>query len=293
MENKENQVEEREIAKKIEPKKEEKKSKPLIVIIIILLLMVIGLGGYIAYEKLAPKEEPKKEEKNKNKDKIKKEKPKEENRELSETEKEKFEGIIENINSYFSQYYPITNAKNIINNDELLLFALIKIGYDKQTFTGSDVEKIIKENFGNSVSVTNKDIICPIDKEPFYTYNATSNTYTKAAYNHGHGGIGFMETKNYIESASIKDEKEITINTKILYLGYRSSTWGPTYEVFKTYNDAEKGNNPVYKDEKEEQIEFNDNFYQSIKDKIPTTTYTFEKNSEGYYDLINISIKEN
>jgi len=56
--------------------------------------------------------------------------------------------------------------------------------------------------------------------------------------------------------------------------------------------DAEKRTNPVYqKNENEEPIEFNDSFYQSIKDKLPTTTYTFEKNDEGYYDLVSISIK--
>lgn len=284
---------ENEIAKKIEPKKEEKKSK-IFIVVIILIVVILGLVGYIAYDKLAPKEDNKIEEKDKTKkEESKKEEPKkEETRELSATEKEKFEEIIENINPYFSQYYPITNAKNIINNDELLSFALIKLGYDKQTFTGNDVDKIIKENFGNSVSVTNKDIICAIDNEPFYTYNATSNTYTKAAYNHGHGGQGFMLVKNYFESSNIKDEKTVTINTKVLYLGYVSSTWGPSYEVFKTYSDAEKRTNQVYqKNENEEPIEFNDSFYQSIKDKLPTTTYTFEKNDEGYYDLVSISIK--
>lgn len=285
--------EENEIAKRIEPQKEEKKSK-IFIVVIILIVVILGLVGYIAYDKLTQKEDNKIEEKDKTKkEEPKKEEPqKEETRELSAVEKEKFEEIIENINPYFSQYYPITNVKNIINNDELLSFALIKIGYDKQTFTGNDVDKIIKENFGNSVSVTNKDIICAIDNEPFYTYNATSNTYTKAAYNHGHGGQGFMLVKNYFESSNIKDEKAVTINAKVLYLGYVSSTWGPSYEVFKTYLDAEKRTNPVYqKNESEEPIEFNDNFYQSIKDKLPTTTYTFEKNNEGYYDLVSISIK--
>ena len=293
MNNEENKTEEQEIAKKIEPTKKEKSSKSLVVIIIILIIAILGLVGYIAYDKLAQKEDKQTEEKDKEKTTKEEEKEKkEENRELTQVEKEKFENIIKNINPYFSQYFPVNSPKNVINNDELLLFALIKLGFDKQTFTGNDVEKIIKDNFGNSVSVTNKDIMCSIDNNPFYTYDATSNTYTKATnYNHGHDGPGFMETNNYFESSNIKDEKIVTINAKIMYLGYRSSTWGPTYEVFKTYDDAKKGTNAVYKDEKEEPIDFNDGFYQSIKDKLPTTTYTFEKNSEGYFDLVSVTIK--
>lgn len=290
----ENEKEVKEEIKKEDNKNSSNGMKKMLVVVIILVLTILGLVGYITYDKLLSKEEPKTTtETNNNK---KEETPKtdtnkkEENRELTKEEQEIFDNKIENLNSYFSKYFPLNNAKTVVSNDELLLYALIKIGFDKESFTGNDVNKIIKETFGNSVSVTNKDIICAIDNEPFYKYNAVSNTYTKTDYNHGHSGPGFMETKNYIESANIKDEKTVTINTKIVYVAYRADIWGPTSELYKTYLDAEKGQNPIYVDETEDGIEVTDSIYQKIKDKLPTTTYTFEKNSEGYYDLISVAI---
>lgn len=267
-----------------------KKSKGLIIVIIILGLVVLGLIGYIAYDKLSEKDSnPKTKEENK---KDIKEVVKDTARELTDDEKNRFEDIITKINQYFSKYYPVTNPQTIIANDELLTFALVRIGYSNESFTGDEVVKIIKTYFGNSVSVTNKDIICAIDNEPFYTYNATTNMYKKSSYSHGHDGIGFMDSKYFFESGSVKDDKEFTINAKVLYAGYRSGTWGPTSEYFGSYEDAKKGTNALYKsDNEDEDINLTDDLYQSIKDKFPTTTYKFEKNSEGYYDLLSITVK--
>ena len=269
-----------------------KKSKGLVIVIIILGLTVLGLVGYITYDKLSEKDSnPKTKEENKVKE-TKKEVKKDNTRELTDDEKVRFQDIVTNVNKYFSKYYPITNPQTIIANDELLTFALVRIGYSNETFTGDEVVKIIKTYFGNSVSVTNKDIICGIDNEPFYTYNATTNTYKKSSYSHGHDGIGFMESEYFFESGSVKDDKEFTINAKILYAGYRSGTWGPTSEYFGNYEDARTGKNALYKsDNEDEDINLTDDLYQSIKDKFPTTTYKFEKNSEGYYDLLSVTIK--
>lgn len=270
-----------------------KRGRGLVVLVVILSILVLGLAFYIAYDKgLILNKKGQEQTENKKDVKDKEDDSKEEKRELTVSEKEKFEDVINKLNQYFSNYYPISNPKNIIGNDELLSFALTQIGYSKQSFTGDDVNKIINNYFGSSVSVTNKDIICPIDKEAFYTYNASTNTYAKSSYNHGHDGTGFMEANYFFESGYVEDEKTVTINSKIVYLGYRSGTWGPTYEYYSNYNDAKNGTNPVYKgDTSGEGLVLTDELYQSIKDNFPTTTFTFEKNSDGYYDLKTVSVK--
>lgn len=279
---------------KQEVKQEKKQGKGLVIAVIILTILVLGLVGYIVYDKefktRNEKENNITENKN-NKDKTKT-KEKEESRELTQEEKQKFGNVINKLNRHFSSLYPLSNPSTMIDNDELLAFVLTEIGYSKQSFTGSDVEKVKNEYFGNSVKVTNKDIICPIDKEPFYTYNSSTDTYTKTDYNHGHDGPGFMEAYYFFDSGNVTNEKTVTINSKIIYVGYRSGTWGPTYEVFSNYKDARYYTNPIYSDEsKDEGFAVNDSIYQKVKEKLPTTAFKFEKNSDGYYDLISVSVK--
>ena len=279
---------------KEEVKKEKKQSKGLLIAVIVLTVLVLGLVGYIVYDKefKEKKENNITEKKDKKENTESKEKTKDNSRELTNEEKEKFENVINKLNAHFSSLYPLNNPSTMINNDELLAFVLTEIGYSTQSFTGADVERVKNEYFGNSVKVTNKDIICQLDKQPFYTYNATTNTYTKTDYNHGHDGAGFMEAYYFFDSGNVTDEKTVTINSKIIYVGYRAGTWGPTYEIFSNYKDAKSSTNPIYTDEsKDEGFEVNDSIYQKVKEKLPTTTYTFEKNSDGYYDLKSVLVK--
>ena len=272
--------------------KSKKTNKGLIVIIIILILLVLGLVGYICYDKgliFKSKSVVQEEERTTEKEEIST------TRDLTEEEKKEFEDIITRINPYFSQYYPVNNLSAMVDNQELLLFVTRQLGFSRESFTASEVEEIVKKYFGNTLKVNHENILCSIDKEPYYIYDSSTSTYTKAPmdlYSHGHDGLGYMSVIYSFVSGKVKDEKTVEINSHLLYEGYRGSTWGPTTAYYSNYSDCKNYTNPVYEAEnKDEDIEFTDQLYQSIKDKFPITTYTFEKNSEGYYDLISVMVK--
>ncbi len=264
----------------------QKSVKGFIIAIIILIIIVFGLIIYILYDKeIIFNSSNKKEIVEKN---TKKEEEK--TKKISTEEKEILLEKIKKINS-FSKYYPLTNA-NQIPNQEVLLKLAFEIGFGK-SFSEEAMTEKIKDYFGDGYAIKNEDIICSIDKEPFYVYNSNTNMYRYAVDSiHGHGGAGGISeiVVNYVDGKVIKDK--IIIDTKLLYSTYCSDTCGPNYAYYASYQDA-LDNKPILgqEDNYENEIELTDQLYKTIEDKLPTTTYTFTKKDNNTYSLESVIIK--
>lgn len=263
-----------------------KSIKGFIITIVVLIIIVLGLIFYILYDKgiiLNVQDKTGMVEKNTKKKTVKKEK-------LSDEEKELLLEKIKGINK-FSKYYPLTDV-NQIPNQEVLFNLAFEIGFGK-SFSEKTMTEKIKYYFGDSYKINNEDIICSLDKEPFYIYNSNTNMYRFATDSvHGHGGLGSIReiVVNYVSGKVLNDK--ITIDTKLLYSTYCGDTCGPNYAYYASYQDV-FDNKPILgqEDDFENEIELTDELYKTIESKLPTTTFTFIKRNSDTYNLESVIIK--
>lgn len=265
--------------------------KGIITLISTLSVAVVGLSGYIVYDKFFSKNT-----KAPVKEKAKTENKKTSTRKLNESEISELMTKIKTYNKYISSNYPIKNISDF-SKDKLFDFSIkIMINEDNSTdgdnISADKLDEIITKYFGNSIKLEHKDILCSNDNEILYNYNKENKTYS-INYNHpGHGGgaIGRDGYEHYIEG-SISNETDIVISTKNLYSGYCSDICGPIDSYYKNFEDSVSGENPVIKkDNVNDDYLVTENDYDSIKDSIPITTYKFIKDKNGNYYLVSVSI---
>ncbi len=292
----ENKIEEltEEVTKNEQPVKEPKKkcNGGLIVVIVILVIAILGLVGYICYDKgIIFNKKESTENKNTKDDSTKK---KDVVRELTVAEEESFTERITEINNNFDIDYPISDVTKI-DNQKLLSFASVNAKKDyNNSFPASDVESIIRKYFGNNIKVNHENILCSLDKVPFYDYDSSSKSYKFHENHPGHGGGSSSVPIYYfgVEKATMINDKKVVIDSKIIYGNSRGDTWGPNNCYYKSVQDSLNHTNQILGDySKEEELELTDDMIKSVKDKLPTTTYTFEKDGDGYFNLISIIIK--
>ena len=259
------------------------------IIITILIIMIIGLAGLMCYDKFIVKKESEKpvSTETKKEEEIKKEV----NRELTETEKQVLANQIDVLNTKFSKYYPLESVDNI-TNQELLNYGLTGL-YGKDSFTTEEIEANIKKVFGNSITIKHENIICSIDKKSYYLYDKKSKTYSKSQEIHGHDGPGsLLGSKFYYVSTKIIDEKKIIIEAKVLYGPFCDGICSGGGIIYYTnYKDSENHANEIIKVE-EENATLTTDLYKSVESKIPITSYQFEKDATGSYNLISVKVNK-
>ncbi len=254
--------------------------------VIVLLLLVILCGvGYFCYDKGIIFN---KKDNSETKEENKKENNKE--RKLTEEEKEKFKERIETITNTFDMSFPIEDVTKI-SNQELLSFASSKLANNNGRFSSEEVEKLITKYFGSNIKITHENILCSIDNVPFYDYDSTSKQYIFHENHPGHGGPSSVQGYYYFVDGKVTNENKIVINSHIIYGIYKGDTWGPQNSYYKSAQDSKSGEPIIGKRDGQEDIELTDDLYNSVKDKLPTTTYTFEKDKNGNYNLISIQVK--
>ena len=262
----------------------DKKGKKLIITIIVMALIIFGLGGYITYDKVfAPKSKPK----TKQSRKIKKSS-------VEKIKDEEVEQVMKQINAYntfLSNDYPITEISKI-DNQKILKFAYMTIENANTTFTEKQVDKVIKEYFGNEFKYKNEDINCFLNDGVLYKYDENTGIYTFYGI-HGHGGSSIERGKSYyIDGEYDKDKNEYKVKVKILYGPPAGDTYGPIDTFYKEPNSKDK----IYEIDINTLENFNDekydDVYKEVKDKLPITTFIFKKDSEGNTGLIKVE-KEN
>lgn len=183
---------------------------------------------------------------------------------------------IDNTNEYF----------NNISNQKKLSFLWSKVKKEDifaEGFTKKELRDIAFNYFGESFSYIDENIYCDEFDHVIFEYNTKKEKYEYNINHPGHGGYTCFSNVYFVDDKI--DNNTYTMNVKILY----SDTCGDIGESFssKYYSDKEL-NNLVY-DNTENNT--HDEVYEVIKDKLPTTTYKFVKNSSNEYILSSVSVK--
>lgn len=252
----------------------------LIIIIVVLALAVLGLGGYIVYDNYF-KEEVKEEEKE-----IKEEV---EVRELSASEVEEYIEKIEVYNKLLYKYY-LVNDKEDISNEVALFFAYKLLTMDKKDITVENVSNVLVDYFGESHDFKLDDINCLIANDGvLYKYDSENNIYVEGEH-YGHGGGEIISSHvNYISSKV--EGNRVTLITKNLYERPCGDTCGPSNVFYGDINDMFDGKNHVVGDpDKDEELLYTDELFDSVKDKVPNATYNFIVEESGNFYLESVSV---
>ncbi|MDO5568641.1 MAG: hypothetical protein Q4G04_00810 [bacterium] len=271
-------------------------NKGLYVIIIILLIIVIAMVGYIGYKSLFEKGQD--NSKSDNGDIVDNTK-KVDYMEIFTTQEE-LENLVGLTNKYsFGELLSlvrVTKHSDISNQMKLW----VAIGYLDQTndwngfpntITSQEIELAFNKTALSNMGLNHEDILCEIAyywpdesstaKHIMYTYDESTGVYT---YNHGgHGGEGTLFPYTCkMTNFDINDNKY-----KIAYKCVWSSgsafgngddlIYGAANRetLISKIGDASSDFDNLV------DIYFEEN-YETIKDKLSTYTYTFEKTDNGY-----------
>ena len=259
-----------------------KSHKGLIILVILLVLVILGLVGYICYDKglIFQKQED-----------VVKEEKKEEDNKVSSSELEEIRGIVQELSNNFAKYYPLSDLSKI-DNQELLLFAIRKADTGDE-IGKKDVEDVISKYFGNSVKVVHEDIKCPSSFHDQKLYLYEDGEYELNNYHGGHGGPGFVSASPFYVSSE-KDGNIINVNYKILYSNVCNDTC-ILNAYYRTYEDSINSNNPVLEGDNSSDdpgVNLTEDLYKSVEEKIPVTSFKFEKTKNNTYNLKSVSINE-
>ena len=253
--------------------RKKKKSNKGLIVIIILIIALLGITGYIIYDKVINKEE------------IRKEKNEPEIKEVTEEEKNT---LLEQINvytPYFADNYPIPE-KSTLDNQEVLYFASMQLENKFSDFMESDLEKVLEKYFGKDHPYVHEDIDCFAGDGVLYKYDSAKRTYEYEDM-HAHGGKTIYRSTVFFVEGKSEDDTTYKIQTQILYTTSAGDTVGPRDRYYTSanqeYDDYILG--PYGEDH-----EVTEEEYQSIKNKIPITTFTFEKDEDNNYGLKSVTI---
>lgn len=268
-----------------------------IVIIVIALLTIGVLIGYMVTGKISatkPVPEIKVEVEQK----------------ISDLEKERFMTMIGVYNEKFADYYSLTDMSKI-PNQQLLKFALFNQlnGYFDNTITAEQIEKYLHKYFGNQMNITHENVRCGMfhedGQDAMFIYNPTTKTYSFNENHPGHGGgfSGFANIETFYLSGSKKDNT-YTVKVKLLYGDRIGGDIVPIECLPKAYyknqEEAKNETNPLIGNppaigtdvcEQPYPVQITPEDYARVKDQIPTTTFTFIKDSDGNYGLSKVTIK--
>lgn len=257
-----------------------KKKNVIIVILVGLSFLLVGLGSYFVFQTFTTREVPVTKNKEEN---FKK--PVE--RELSVAEQQTLLSQIKLYNSLLGSLYPIDNIKKV-DNQTILQFAFKQVEIRNAQFMESDLQKILDQYFGTSLSVSYEDIMCFADDGVLYQYNSSTRKYQFTG-THGHGGSGVLDNSTYLLSGKVQDDI-YTVKVASLYGNYCSDVCGPTDSYYQSAQGALQGKTPIYtlKEEEIGVIEA-DEVYKKVADQLPVTIFTFQKDKDGNYGLQKVS----
>ena len=261
-----------------------KKKNNLFIIIVMLILLIIS--SYIIYDKFlqSPKDtniinQKSKENSNQNQQNS-----------IRKLRKEEQDILLDQIKKYnlsFASSYPFTDSK-LLKNQTTLMFALKMTTKTGQDLMESDIEKELQKYFGINHPYVHEDIECPLGDGPLYKYNRAKSMYLYQ-YVHAHGELGFYPSELYFVSGTVENNKKIKMKVKILYADYCSGTCGPIQGYYPSISEAENKNEYIL----EPYTDFHnltEEQYQTIQEKVPNTTFNFEKDKEGNYGLKSVTI---
>lgn len=229
-----------------------------IVILIILLLSAIGYIGYFEYQKLSDNKDSNVE--------------KDEREELYYSEVVKILDQIDLYNEVFKSQYPINDVQKI-DNQLKLNFGFLALKKDQKInnyYKVDDLKEAYYNYFKEGFSAIYEDVKCPVGDGVLYQFDNDKKTFT-LDYGHKHKNIT-MSTDTYFSSGEIDNNKYI-IKTHILYSNYCTDTCNPNGGYYSSYNSCVEGKKPITYKKSE---------YDSIKEKLPNTIFTFIKDKNNF-----------
>lgn len=278
------------------------KNKGLIITIVIMGIALIGLGGYLTYDKLLSNNNDKNTGE---KESTKTDEVEEKEGSVNKEEQEKLLKVINDINNYNLGRYDNLNPSEINNQDKLVFISYViynnKLnGEDKSIagLNGSEVNSIYQTYFGSTQSVVNGDIYMVDytkyglgeDNEVLFKYNNTKNVYEQEKFYMAPPGYALATTYSFIANATKKDGV-YTVEVQTLYATPCEDLCLPDGIIAGSYKDAVDKKNAVLTDNSGW---YDDNYniiqskvyedYNKIKDKMPVYTYTFVLEN-GHYVL--------
>lgn len=219
-------------------------NRRLYIIIVIMFCIILGLGGFIVYDKIIKKDT---KNDNTNNNQVIEKDTKNDVREhdeikepivsiLTESDKEKLINLIDEYNKFFATFIPVDDV-NDFPNQYKLKFLYRKIGTNyNDIFTKDDLKKAANQYFDKDFKFTNEDIKDEIST--LYKYDDTTGTYKYAiefGYDGGDMPLSFTPKSYLIDSSYDSNSKLYSIKVKTLYT-YCSSICGPLDVVYGSAN---------------------------------------------------------
>lgn len=272
----------------------EKKNTGLIVLVIILFLLVIGLGGFIVYDKILNNNDNNTNNEVNNNNEA--------NDDNLNSVRKSLESIVE------EELYILWNKNNIheISAQERLQVALERyakdnnldlLRYEPETITAKDLETSYYKTSCTINPLVHQNIYLyekiASSTDVLYTYDASNQTYTVNPI--GKGAIKIEPTYSNVIEFKQLSENEYSISYQYLF------TWENHGEVdnnvYFSYEDVKNKVNGIkvfdiqgmlnsYDELEKELNDYVENNYDSIKDKMVTHNYVFSYEL-GKYNLKN------
>ena len=174
------------------------------------------------------------------------------------------------------------------------------------TFTKQDMKKAFEKSVLSELNYTDSDIEYSNYGNSIVIWNYDNNSGT---YSYNQVGLGGVVTSTnivytYNIDSYVKDNKYVVVNKYLFANGYSSAIGNDsnTSVLYGNYNSAVSGSNDYDKNAsnyvtKLENVYSNDDIknyamknYDSIKDKLDTYTYTFEK-KDGHFVITDFSVE--
>ncbi len=256
------------------------------ILIVILFLIIIGLLGFIVYDKVInKKEEPKPAE-----EKVAKEEKKEEN--LDEIGKE----LTLKLEEYVIDYYD--NFENLdfttVSDKDLMLGAFsYSIKNGNLDLKRQNVDDYFYNVFGRTLT-TYPDLECWVGDGVIYKYNAESKEYQKDCGDketcHAHGGLEGHQKSIIIKASDIqKEENKYILTVNKVFGNNLKDSDGYFYSDYKYENritgldsltDAARELNP---EEIQKVKDYYEQNYEQFKNLSPKYRYTFTKTGDDFF----------
>ena len=251
----------------------QKKNTCLIIIIIILAILLLGLGGYLIYDKVLN-----------NNDKAN-------NTEVPDNSINNVKDIITN------ELYVLYDKNSIaeITNQEKLKVAIRKMWKETSdpitTITADELENYYKKTSIGNLPIIHESIYSDIDNIPAYEFDARTNTYSSNNVV-GHGGNQIEPIYTRITDYNV-DGDTYKIAVQFIFADVYFDE-----KIYATYNDAKNDTNeianiPSYNgnDHLDNLKKYAEEHYDELKDKLYTYNYTFVYEND-IFKLTDYSIEK-
>lgn len=250
-----------------------------IIIIVILVLAVLGLGGFIVYDKFIKKEETVVEAVREEVEPV----------ELGASQVEDLIGKVEVYNRFLSQYY-LVDDKEELSNDDALYFVYRVLLTENKDITAENIGNTLVDYFGENRFKLD-DIVCEIDNETLYEYMSDINIYVEKDHPGHGGGQIVLSNVRYVSSSVVGDK--VTLITRNLYERSCSDVCGPLNVYYGNVDDMLNAENPVLGDRNsEEEIVLTSELFDSVESKVAKTIYNFVKEESGNYYLDSVLVEK-